>query len=445
MVSIYAVALLGVISSGPASVAEAAPAPGFKIQPGLIFNNPKGKKAKQLTIITQINKGIDNAPRGSNIYMAQYLFDIDSVANKLIAAHRRGVNVKVLIDDGTPTKQSRRVKAALGTNKKARSYVTTCKRSCMANVASVMHAKFYLFSQTGASKLVSMVSSANPYTGNTFTSWNNNHTIVGDRAIYNSLVKYFNDMILDRNNTRYYRTTQSGKYKLYLFPRAPQPGVQTVIPIDVLNHVACTGVAKGYGSKGKTVIRIAMWGWTGGRRDLANQLWAMHNRGCKVEVIINSGRTNSGVMKQLLKKSKKYGRMKVYDAWQDFNKNGLPGLYIHHKTFMINGRWFGHPNTKVTYTGSQNFSAPATTVNNDIVMRIIDNGTYNAYGKNLDYIRKKYTRKLNSVPKVYTRSLSVKAMDAKIDALEEGRITEKEFAKSIGTSKVKSKGKTELE
>ena len=41
----------------------------------------------------------------------------------------------------------------------------------------------------------------------------------------------------------------------------------------------------------------------------------------------------------------------VYDAWHDKNHNGHAGLYNHHKLMTINGSWYGHPNSKVPYTG----------------------------------------------------------------------------------------------
>jgi phosphatidylserine/phosphatidylglycerophosphate/cardiolipin synthase-like enzyme len=390
---ICAVSLLAsVLTASPAKAATYTPASSTT------FNNPRGPKAKQLAIITQIDRAIDASPRGSTIKMAQYLFDIDSTANKLVAAHRRGVNVQILIDDGNATSQSARVKKALGTDRRRTSFVTTCKRGCMSDIASVMHAKFYLFSAAGSARLVSMISSANPYTGNTFTSWNNLHTIVGDARIFGSLSRYFNDMILDRTTKNYFRTTTSGKYKLYLFPRAAQKGVQVVVPLDVLNHVTCSGAAKGYGSNGKTVIRVAMWGWTYGRLDLAKKLWELHNRGCRVQVILNSGRTNPRVIAALLKRSSRYGVIGVYDAWKDKNHNGLPEVYVHHKLLAINGKWFGHADTKVSYTGSQNFTAPATLSNNDIVLRIKDNRVYNDYAANLDYIRTHYTKKITRAP-----------------------------------------------
>jgi len=96
--------------------------------------------------------------------------------------------------------------------------------------------------------------------------------------------------------------------------------------------------------------------------------------------------------------------MPVYDSWVDKNHNNLAELYMHHKLLAINGRWFGHPDTKVSYTGSQNYSGPATVSNNDIVLRVKDNATYNAYNANLNYIRAHYTKKVTRVPVLSTKA-----------------------------------------
>lgn len=396
---VWGLALLaGALPAVASTVPVASPAPVVLLaapKAGTVFNNSKGTKAAQLAIITQINTGIDAALPGSTIRMAQYLFDLDSTANKLVAAFRRGVHVQVLVDDGEQTPQITLLRAKLGRDKLKPSFVATCRHSCMSDGASVMHAKFYLFSQAGSAKLVSMVSSANPYTGNTFKSWNDIHTIVGDQKIYASLDRYFTDMLLDQTNLNYYRTTTSGKYKLYLFPRGEQPGVNTVALLDVLGHVRCYGAAPGYS---RTRVRIAQWGWTSARLDLARKLWELHNRGCKVQVIYNSGVTSRSVTAALLKPSPTYGMIPVYDAWVDKNNDGHAGLYAHHKLLTINGVWFGHPNTKVTYTGSQNLTGPATRVNNDVILRILDDATHDAYVHNMSFARDRYTKRVTQLP-----------------------------------------------
>jgi len=398
--------LSSVLVTGMALVAAPAEAAVYSPTNKTIFNNPKGSKAQELKIITELDRTIDATPRGATIKMAQYLFDIDSTANKLVAAHRRGVNVQILIDRGNNTKQSDKVKKAIGTNKKAKSFVTTCRKSCMSSTSSVMHSKLYLFSQAGRSRLVSIVASANPYTGNTFKSWNNSHTIVGDKRIYDSLNRYFVDLTRDKDNLNYYRTTASGKYKLYYFPRKAVKNKVTVVPLDVMNHVTCSDPGKGYGKDGKTEIKVAMWGWSAARLDVARQLWALHNRGCKVTVILNSGRTNPKVISTLVKRSSKRGVMPVYDVWQDKNKNGIGEFYMHHKMYQINGKWFGHSKTKVVYTGSQNFTGPGQLANDDIILRIKDNATYNAYSGEMTSIKNRYGKKLTRAPRVASLSSS---------------------------------------
>ncbi|MFP5282771.1 MAG: phospholipase D-like domain-containing protein, partial [Actinomycetes bacterium] len=265
--------------------------------------------------------------------------------------------------------------------------------SCMSQGTSTMHAKFYLFSQSGRSRWVSMISSANPYRGNTYFSWNNMHTIVGNRVVYDSLNKYFVDMLPDRTQRNYFRVTTSGKYRLYFYPGVSQrPNVW----VDVLKHVGCTP-GRGYGIRGRTRVRVAQWGWTTGRADVARELRALHSRGCNVEVILNKGRTNKAVFRELLKPTKR-GKLKVWDAWYDGNKNGIASMYNHHKVMTIDGRWFGR-DARVVYTGSQNLSLQAQMDNNDIILRILgDNRIHKAYMVNLNYMRDRKSRRIYTVP-----------------------------------------------
>jgi hypothetical protein len=362
----------------------------------LVFNHPRGSKKQKYAIINQLNKAIDAVPAGGEIKMAMYLFDINSVAKKLNAATRRGVSVQILIDDGATNKYIRKVKKVAGKNKKAASFVATCHRGCMSNGASVIHAKFYLFSVAGQARYVSMISSANPYTGNTYKSWNNNHMIVGDKRIYYSLSKYFTDMLADKKNLNYYRVTSSGKYTIYLYPQKVRRP-EDVVLLNVLNHTSCRTTVPGYGSDGRTLIRVANWGWTGARLDIAKRLWKLHDGGCKVQVMVNKGRTSRNVLKALLKKSKKHGQMKVYNAWYDRNNNDVANLYVHHKMVTVNGM-LGGRNVKITWTGSQNFTSLATISNNDMILRVVDPAVTDAYNTNFAYIRDNYTRRMRSVP-----------------------------------------------
>lgn len=264
----------------------------------------------------------------------------------------------------------------------------------MSNAKSTMHAKFLLLSQSGNSKWVSMISSGNPFRGNVMASWNNNHTIV-DAKIYRALHRYFYDMLPDRNRRNYRPAAMSsGRTSLFFFPQASQRRTEW---LSALNGVRCTGVARGYGVQGRTRIRVAQWGWTTSRVDLANKLRSLHAQGCKVEVILNKGLVNKAVFRALLRPTKR-GKVRVYDAWRDGNRNGVPSHYHHHKVMTIDGKWRGR-SQRVVYTGSQNWSLQGTTVNNDIILRYIgDNRIHGAYMTNLNMIRNRVGRRITTVP-----------------------------------------------
>lgn len=363
------------------------PTPPDAPPPGVIFNDPTGSKERQYALIAQLNRGINAAPRGSTITMAQYMYDMSSTTEALLRADARGVRVQVLVDGRAGSSALTKLRKGIGTDRSMRSFVATCQQSCMSTVESVMHAKFFLFSSTGTQRHTSMITSANPHKINTEDSWNNLHTIAGDAAIYNSLRRYFIDMLADKTNPRYYRSTSSGNHKLYLFPREVRRSTD-IVQLDVLDNVSCTKVSQGYGHQGRTHIRVAVLTWTGARANLARQLWKLHDQGCQVEVITNKRRVGPTILPILLQHSERNGRMKVYDAWVDRDRDDKPERYVHDKVVTVNGRWFGQGNIKVVYTGSQNFTNPGTTLNNDLILRVRHDATYDAYGQHLDNIRR---------------------------------------------------------
>lgn len=398
-----AVLALALPVPGPATAAKVVPqvsTPTFKIKPGLTFNDPTGNKAARMRIVREVERAIDHAPKGSTIRIANYLFDLKSPAKKLILAHRRGVHIQMIIDDAPLSKQTKRVRKAIGTNKSKPSFVTRCKNSCMSSQPGVMHAKFYLFSQSGSSTWVSMISSANLYTGNSNTSWNNQHTIVGDKVIYASLTKYFNDMTKDKDRPNYFRTTTSGVHTLFFYPQVAGANSSKIVPLAALRAVKCKGAGKGYGdADGRTIVRVEQWGWSVKRLDIAQQLVKLKGQGCNVQVILNNFKTGTVIRRALLKNTK-YGKVKVYNAGIDTNHNGKHDKYMHHKAIMINGVWRGDTTSKLVYTGSANFTGLATLTNNEIIMRVMSNATYNAYAANFIYIRKDWTKRVRTAPNV---------------------------------------------
>ena len=430
------VTALAVIVSGPAANVSAAPredttakvpvtanakapAPApYTPTTGLLFNNPRGSHDAKYAIIKKLNAAINATPRGGTIRFAQYLFDIASPGDNLIDAYRRGVKVQILTDNGEKSKIMKKLRKVLNKDRTDDSYVDSCRHSCFSVRTSVMHAKFYLFSQSGNASQVSLISSANPYTGNTYKSWNDLQTIVGDETIYNSLNRYFDDMRRDVITTNYYRTTESKKYTLYFFPKADGKLPQ----LAALNAVKCTGATGGTGTNGKTKIRVAMWGWTRERTDIATRLRQLFAQGCDIKIYLNKPRVSPKVYAILLKRDAKYGKMKIYDTWYDKNHNGAAELYMHLKAVTIRGNHAGDTSSKLVFTGSQNFSGTGSYFNAELAMRIFDGGMVDRYNQQLDYVRAHYTKgRITSVPPAsYYRSKSLKAAEVGVEkALED--------------------------
>ena len=414
MALVTAICGVGLLSVYLVPSAEAAP---YTPKESVVFNNAAGSKAAERRIQTVLDNTISSVPGCptgqagcQTITMAMYLFSEKSTADRLIAAHKRGVNVRFLIDNGAwDTSQVKRLRKAFGTSRSASSFVVKCNRgSCMSDYPyATIHVKYYLFSQAGTAKNVSIISSANPHRVNIYNSFNNTHVIPNDPAIYDHLMTYFNDMIKNKQNHTYGngKDLTSGKYTLYIYPqRRIVAGKQYPIIqyLDVLKTVKCT-TASNMGSKGRTVVRMSMWGFTNPRMDVAKKLWSLHNSGCKVDVSLNRGRASRSIMKQLLKKSKKYGKIKLYDAWKDKNRNDYAEQYTHHKAMIINGNVMGK-NQRVVWTGSQNLTSNGSLYNDDMVLRITDSPTYFAYSNNFSYIEKKSKRLRSTPPPIILKS-----------------------------------------
>src|SRR5690349_3724890 len=139
------------------------PKPKWKPAEGAFFNTPR-QGALQWVLHQHIVAAIEHAKKGSYIRIALFSFDRDYVASKLIAAHRRGVHVQVLLNDHQVTPAQRMLHRALGTNRFKKSFAYECTHGCRSHGEN-LHTKFYLFSHTGGARRTVMTGSVN-LTGN---------------------------------------------------------------------------------------------------------------------------------------------------------------------------------------------------------------------------------------------------------------------------------------
>ncbi|GAA0349048.1 phospholipase D-like domain-containing protein [Actinoallomurus spadix] len=371
-------AAVGLAGVGVGSVGVGTASAAFSPQAGPVFNDPEGSSARQYAIVRQIEHNIDTAPRGSVIRVAVYSINLKDFADRLIAAHKRGVYVKVLMDQHAKNAIWKGLVAALGSkvsSKSASSYAALCYGGCMSHYYSGgdpvawLHAKYYLFS--GGGRRTVTVSSANPTDTQAEVAWNNSYTVVGNTGLYNAYVKYFTDMskgATGAHKANYYWTYGSNP-KAYYWPKA-KGGSDTIL--SSLKLVTCS---KTY----PTQVRIAMFEWTDNRLSLAKQVAAMASRGCRVTVLYTKSAVSSSVRSTLAK-----SKVDVRDSTQGRNGNGYAEHYTHNKYLLIDGRYNGVSGRKIVFTGSANYTANALYHNDESDLKITSSAVYRAYLANFN-------------------------------------------------------------
>ncbi|HST86588.1 MAG TPA: phospholipase D-like domain-containing protein [Kineosporiaceae bacterium] len=354
---------------------------------GAVFNKPDGSQAEQYAIADHLMASIDAAPAGSVIRMSFYSVTISSFVDRLIAAHDRGVHVRLLMDDHDIRDTWTRLTAALGQDHTAESFAVLCHRSCFTDYEpSYLHAKMYMFSTSGSAKRVVTISSANPTNGQAVTGWNDAYTMVGDTTMYKAYKRYFEDMtqgalvgLQGSVKADYYRVTKSGRFKTYLFPRGGSGNSSDTI-YSILSNVSCSGAASGHGTPTHhTIIKIAMFQWTQYRVNLAKKLWALDDAGCDVEIVFTGSETAGQVVSELTRPGGRYGGPVLHNGARDMNGDAAADFYVHDKYLLVEGNYAGDTSTRAVFTGSANFANNALHYNNEILLRVLDTNAYRSY------------------------------------------------------------------
>lgn len=362
-------------------------APGFhkwKAPSGPHFNDPH-RKAGYFRIERKVIDTIRHTPRGSMIRIAVYSLDRMAVADELVAAHRRGVKVQMLLNDHQDTAAMRVIRAEIGTKRSAKSFIYRCKASCRsaANDYNNLHSKFYSFSQAGKSLDVLAVGSANMTLNADLHQWNDLYFMEGNHELFRQFVSLFNDMKNDYD-TRQPPLTFCGtplgavcddsvdKYTAVAFPRVSSPKDDLVL--TMLSRIQCL-TPDGLGGQTRTRLALSMHTMRGGRGDyLAAAIRKKFVEGCDVRVSYGLiGYHTKGVLGAPTAR----GRIPLRSTGLDYhtddnfdlNMDGVDDLildfYSHQKYFIIQGTYNGVPDTQMVLTGSSNW-ASLSTANDEI-------------------------------------------------------------------------------
>ncbi|AIS02087.1 phospholipase D-like domain-containing protein [Streptomyces glaucescens] len=372
-----AVLMAGALVLGGAPQAAALTKPVIN---GPVFNDPLGTAEQQKAVFTQLVALIDATGAGQTIRGSMFEFGDQQVADALLAAHRRGVDVKLVVDDSTyvdgegrqyanPAYES--LKSGLGTSDTARSWVVVCddrfedndgvddvQRGCLAVAPpgpAYNHNKFFVFSKIGPfddgtsySKVVFQTSSnlSNWYKVESF----NDAVTFSDSAVYDGYASYHEKLRAGRhlasgNNNVYFSTPTGSTYRGYFFPRGDSsynnPATDTIV--NVLDEVSCAYTGTD-GKRHQTDIRIVMLYFNDSRIQVADKLAQLRAQGCWIDILYASA--ESKVKSTLTGANIQHRGCMI--------PNG-PGIDVrpHNKQILIDGDYNGDITPRV-YTGSAN-------------------------------------------------------------------------------------------
>lgn len=364
----------------------------FKASSRLLTNRPLmagGNDAQQHVTTQYVEHLIDATPPDASIDTGMFSLTYDPVKEALLEADDRGSHVHYMTwkkyekskgEDELPdvTDQVKRLTCEFGLmtkDPKDRSYVRICKGSCFTtSVKGATHSKLIAISHiTGKNgkpiRWIILSSSGNMTYAAGRDSWNEAVVIVGNKKLYDASVKYIAEMKYDHTDYTH-PDTCSGKYCLYF---SPSKKIDPALA-DLKKVKKCTGVKKGYGRNGRTLIRVAMSIWTSKDSDTAKELVRLKKLGCDIEVIGSISSWTRSITNTLLK-----GNIRVWDA--GFGDK----FYLHSKAFVIDGIVDGKYVHRV-HTGSKNRTYAGQRQNAEQMLRIDDAKYAGAYVTRFEFI-----------------------------------------------------------
>jgi phosphatidylserine/phosphatidylglycerophosphate/cardiolipin synthase-like enzyme len=371
-------------------VEEQRRATPYRVTPGITFNSPVGSSATKRRIFEKMLGAIRHARRGSKVKIMTWNFMTMEGKNALLQAQRRGVVVRLLMDASNVDKDTpnptflqlqRGLRAGNGKKRPARrSYARTCAGSCRGK-AGAAHAKFFLFSHTGASRHVFMQGSANLTIASAINQWNELFTFVGNKGMYRFAESTFDEMWRDKPAAAPYATFGGRRAAMMFSPYAGREFRSDPVQ-DALNQVRCRGAVRAGNSRGRTVVRSAPDVIRGERGMVAaRRLKKLWNSGCDVRIVYT---VMGKAVRQVLRAKSGRGPVPMRHLVQDFDGDGDFDNYFHIKVLTINGVLGKDRSTYLSFNGSSNTSDLATRSDENIGM-LRSKAPTMRYQKHIDY------------------------------------------------------------
>ncbi|MDG4859909.1 phospholipase D-like domain-containing protein [Streptomyces sp. T-3] len=371
-----------------------------------VFNNPTGSADQQNAVYNQLLSLIESARQykeqnpGTTVQIRGAVKELgdQAIANELLTAAEKGVQVKLLVDHSSASSGAGYTNLRNNlASKNAASWIEVCNsagpaaRGCFSSrkygeSVAYQHNKYWTFSHIQGNTGVVMQTSSNfPDSGWYKTeTWNDSAT-VADTGTYNDFVSQFTRMNSARTKTQpatdataYYdnyhaeTSSTSDRYSMYFFPRKEASGesftggTQTDTVLDLLKNVKCSYTGPDNKTH-QTLIRVAMWSFT--RTAVAGRLVALRKAGCWVDVVYNKTEQDSGYGLDVLK------ILRTTDIQLAECDQAVAGEKRVHSKFMLIDGDTGSGYARRVYTGSHNYAISALRLADETILGIKDPGT----------------------------------------------------------------------
>ncbi len=429
---LLAVVVLSVTALVTSAVAYVPPGGGT-------FNVPRpwGSDKERYRIVRTIEKAFNKVrptradPRPV-ILVSTYLLDRNQSVDALVAACRRGVAVRVILDEDIKNRNSRRIITVLNGdnvpdrdgdgvpdrkprarkcnrplgNKAGRahedllsiqearrsvkaptedsvtwgkdgSYVKVCDGSCRG-AGGNMHSKFFAFTHTGQVNNVVMVSSSNLNEGGALLGWNDLYVMKRRPATYAGFKRVHREMTDDTRAGDRKLEIKDGPFTSRFFPmrkarRANDP------TLEDLNRIRCGS------AYGRTRIHVSMFFWKGRRGNyLTDKLLNLAGNGCSVSIVYGAP---SVQMAERLRNAARANRINLFDSRWDHNNDGFNEVRTHAKYVLVKGRVGKDRSSHQVWTGSQNWVAGSLSRGDEVSLNIAKRSAYRDYLRNWNTIR----------------------------------------------------------
>jgi hypothetical protein len=360
-----------------AMLALPGPAGAGPISYSTLFQDPGVPPVQDPRIEQRALDLIAATPAGGRITFAFRDFNRRGIADALIAARLRGVEVDGVIDGGERNRAVvKDLVAALGPDR-----VVVCGtppdfalRSCIAAgpEPSLMHNKFMTFSELADGRThVVLQTSMNFFFPSQYTTYNDAIEVTGDQPLHDAYVAYLFQLKgqVRTGDNFLIRPAADARNTFFTSPRSQADRDHDDTIVDRMDEIDC---AVGGAPDGRGLIRIANLHFRTERAVILRKLLDLQRQGCDIAVI--STQIDGDILAGLAAHGIPVRPFLLREL-----EGVRPEVIVHHKFWTVDaGSSVFGGRRQVVYAGSSNWRADEQ-YSDDLLLRVADDAVYADY------------------------------------------------------------------